>query len=99
LFKSFIKFNVDILKQVSAASCAVQVKYSFPYSYFQLASSYQQPNITKPLKYSLEYHKKKVEGYVFHDHKARREIDNNVTVNDYNIMKNVFENSVCYICN
>jgi hypothetical protein len=26
LIKNFAKFNVDMLKQVSAASCAVQVK-------------------------------------------------------------------------
>jgi hypothetical protein len=36
LIKNFAKFRVDMLKQVSAASCAAQVKYSFPYSQFQL---------------------------------------------------------------
>jgi hypothetical protein len=32
LIKNFAKVNVDMLKQVSDASCAIQVKYSFPYS-------------------------------------------------------------------
>jgi hypothetical protein len=70
-------------KQVSAASCAVQVKYSFPYSQFNMDSSFQTPNITTPFEYNLEYHKKKIEGYKFQDDKAKRDSQNNVSDKDY----------------
>jgi hypothetical protein len=99
LIKNFAKFHVDMLKQVSAASCAVQVKSSFPYSQFQLDSVYQIPSITKPFEYIPEYHKKKVEGYKFQDDKAKRDSKNNVSDKDYKAMKDMFENGVCYICN
>jgi hypothetical protein len=99
LIMNFTKFTVDMLKQVSAASCAVQVKYSFPYSQFQLDFVYQIPNITKPFEYTPEYHKKKVEGYKFQDDKAKRVSKNNVSDKDYKAMKNMFKNDVCYICN
>jgi hypothetical protein len=99
LIKNFAKFHVDMLKQISAPSYAVQVKYSFPYSQFNMDSSFQTPNITKAFEYTLEYHKKKVEGYKFQDEKAKRDSKNNVTEKDYKAMKNMFENDVCYICN
>jgi hypothetical protein len=46
--KNFIKFNIDMLILVSAASCVAQVKYLFHYSQFQLDYSYQTPNINHP---------------------------------------------------
>jgi hypothetical protein len=49
LIKNCAKFHVHMLTQVSAASCAVQVKYSFSYSHFQLDSVYQISNIKKTI--------------------------------------------------
>jgi hypothetical protein len=43
LINNFIKYNVDMLQQVSAASCAVQVKYSFPYRDFDVRDDYNIP--------------------------------------------------------
>jgi hypothetical protein len=99
LIKNFAKFNVNMLKQVSDTSCAVQVKYSFPYSQFNMDSSFQILNITKPFEYNPEYHQKKVEGYKFQDDKAKRDSKNNTTEKDYKAMKDMFKNGVCYICN
>jgi hypothetical protein len=99
LIKNFVKFHVDKLKQVSAVSCAVQVKYSFPYSQFQLDSVFKIPIITKPFEYTPEYNKKKIEGYKFQDDKAKRDSKNNVSEKDYKTMKDMFENGTCYICN
>jgi hypothetical protein len=75
------------------------VKDSFPYSQFQLDSAYQIPNFIKPFEYTPEYHKKKVEGYRFQDDKAKRDSKNNVNEKDYKVMKDMFENGFCYICN
>jgi hypothetical protein len=62
-------------------------------------SSFQMPNITKPFEYTLEYDKKKVEGYKFQDDKAKRDSKNNVSEKNNKVMKDMFENGVYYICN
>jgi hypothetical protein len=97
LIKNFAKFDVDMLKQVSAASCAVQVKYSFPYQKFNVDEEYEISPIKIPVDYTLEYHNKKVENYKHQDVKAGRSAVNNVSEADYEIVKNMFENGVCFI--
>jgi hypothetical protein len=58
LINNFSKYNVNMLKQVSAANCAVQVKYSFPYRNFHVKDEYTTSKIIEPFVNTLEHHKK-----------------------------------------
>jgi hypothetical protein len=99
LINNFIKYNVDMLKQVSAASCAVQVKYSFSYRDFDIRDEYNIPKIIEPFVYILDHHCKNAKDiYIYQDKKARKHFDNNVNKDDYEIVKKYFEQDCCYIC-
>jgi hypothetical protein len=88
-----------MLKQISAARCAIQVKYSYPYRQFNVSVKFKTLKLTISFEYTPEYQKKTVEGNVFQENKARRYINNNVSVKAYNVMKDMFKNGFCYICN
>jgi hypothetical protein len=83
LIKNFAKFDLDILKQVSASNCVIQVKYSFAFQTFNIDDEYEISHIKTPFVYTSEYHKKKVENYKNQDEKAKRDTNGNVSDVDY----------------
>jgi hypothetical protein len=98
LIKRFYQYDVDMLRNVSLSACASQVKYAFAYKEFDMNKDY---NITQKVKnYNLteEGWKKKVEGYINQDKKAKRDCSNNVSINDYTYYKQMFLTEKCYLC-
>ncbi|KAA6382721.1 MAG: hypothetical protein EZS28_021752 [Streblomastix strix] len=115
LIDTFEQFNIDVLHYISIASCAYATKhYStyFPskfnlesdkqtyYSNFDLTADYSNPNPkAKPFELTAGYWKNKCYHYKQQYYKAGRETDKNVTAGDCNQYKQLFETSVCSICN
>jgi hypothetical protein len=63
------QFDVDILKQGSMVICAAHFKYSFPYRQFNVDEEFKTLKMTHHFTETSEYHKKKVEGDLYQDHK------------------------------
>ncbi|KAA6378289.1 MAG: hypothetical protein EZS28_026184, partial [Streblomastix strix] len=114
LIDTFEQFNIDVLHYISIASCAYATKhYSkyFPskfnlesdkqtyYSDFDINADYSNPNSkAKPFVLTVEYWKNKCYLYKQQDYKAGRETEKNVTADDNDYYKKLFETSVCSIC-
>ncbi|KAA6381239.1 MAG: hypothetical protein EZS28_023234 [Streblomastix strix] len=115
LIDTFEQFNIDVLHYISIASCAYATKhYStyFPskfnlesdkqtyYEDFDINTDYSNPNHNaKPFELTAGYWKNKCYHYKQQDYKAGRETEKNVTADDYDYYKRLFETSVCSICN
>ncbi|KAA6374577.1 MAG: hypothetical protein EZS28_029897, partial [Streblomastix strix] len=115
LIDAFEQFNIDVLHYISIASYAYATKhYStyFPskfnlesdkqayYEDFDINADYSNPNPNaKPFELTAGYWKNKCYHYKQQDYKAGRETENNVTADDFNYYKQLFETSVCSICN
>ncbi|KAA6359568.1 MAG: hypothetical protein EZS28_044905 [Streblomastix strix] len=114
LIDTFEQFNIDVLHYISIASCAYATKhYStyFPskfilesdkqtyYSDIDIKADYSNPNPNaKPFVLTAGYWKNKCYHYKQQDYKAGRETEKNVTADDYDYYKRLFETSVCSIC-
>ncbi|KAA6377597.1 MAG: hypothetical protein EZS28_026877 [Streblomastix strix] len=114
LIDTFEQFNIDVLHYISIASCAYATKhYStyFPskfnlendkqtyYSDFDINADYSNPNPkAKPFELTAGYWKNKCYHYKQQDYKAGRETEKNVTADDYDYFKRLFETSACSIC-
>ncbi|KAA6387549.1 MAG: hypothetical protein EZS28_016928, partial [Streblomastix strix] len=114
LIDKFEQFNIDVLHNISIASCAYATKhYStyFPskfnlesdkqtyYSDFDINADYSNPNPNaKPFELTAGYWKNKCYHYKQQDYKAGRETQKNVTADDYSYYKKLFKTSVCSNC-
>ncbi|KAA6375298.1 MAG: hypothetical protein EZS28_029175 [Streblomastix strix] len=114
LIDTFEQFNIDVLHYISIASCAYATKhYStyFPskfnpesdrqtyYEDFDINADYSNLNPkAKPFELTELYWKNKCYHYKQQDYKAGREIDKNITPNDYDYYKRLIETSVRSIC-
>ncbi|KAA6370240.1 MAG: hypothetical protein EZS28_034233 [Streblomastix strix] len=114
LIDTFEQFNIDVLHYISIASCAyATIRYStyFPskfnlesdkqsyYEDFDINADYSNPNPdAKPFELTVGYWKNKCYHYKQQDYKAGRETDKNVTADDNDYYKQLFETSVCSIC-
>ncbi|KAA6362051.1 MAG: hypothetical protein EZS28_042422 [Streblomastix strix] len=115
LIDTFEQFNIDVLHYISIASCTYATKhYStyFPskfnlesdkqqyYEDFDINVDYSNPNPNAKLFIlATGYWKNKCYHYKQQDYKAGRETEKNVTADDYDYYKSLFETSVCSICN
>ncbi|KAA6379505.1 MAG: hypothetical protein EZS28_024968, partial [Streblomastix strix] len=115
LIDTFEQFNIDILHYFSIASCAYATKHYltyFPskfnlesdkqtyYSDFDITADYSNPNPkAKAFELTAGYWKNKCNHYKQQDYKAGIETEKNVTADDYDYNKKLFEKSVCSICN
>ncbi|KAA6403911.1 MAG: hypothetical protein EZS28_000567 [Streblomastix strix] len=114
LFDTFEQFNIDVLHYISIALCVYATKHYLTYfpSKFNLESdkqtyyedfdinadySYPNPN-AKAFILTTGYWKNKCYHYKQQDYKAGRETEKNVTPDDYDYYKRLFETSVCSIC-
>ncbi|KAA6386873.1 MAG: hypothetical protein EZS28_017600, partial [Streblomastix strix] len=114
LIDTFEQLNIDVLHYISIASCAYATKhYStyFPskfnlesdkqtyYSDFNINADYTNPNPNaKFFVLTAGYWKNKCYHYKQQDYKAGRETEKNVTADDYDYYKRLFETSVSQIC-
>ncbi|KAA6383706.1 MAG: hypothetical protein EZS28_020768 [Streblomastix strix] len=114
LIDTFEQFNIDVLHYISIASCAQATKhYSiyFPskfnlesdkqiyYEDFDITADYSNPNSNaKPFVLTAGYWKNKCYHYKQQDYKADRETEKNVTADDYDYYKRLFETQVCSFC-
>ncbi|KAA6401107.1 MAG: hypothetical protein EZS28_003365 [Streblomastix strix] len=114
LIDTFEQFNIDVLHYISIASCAYATKYYstyFPskfnlecdkqtyYFDFDINADYSNPNPkAKLFELTARYWKNKCYQYKQQDYKAGRETEKNVTADDYDYYKRLFETSVCSIC-
>ncbi|KAA6385685.1 MAG: hypothetical protein EZS28_018787 [Streblomastix strix] len=113
LIDTFDQFNINVLYYISIASCAYATKhYStyFPYQFnlesdkqvyyedFDVTADYSNQNPqAKPFVLTEWYWKNKCYNYNQQDYKACRETDKNVTADDYDYYKKLFETSMCSI--
>ncbi|KAA6400656.1 MAG: hypothetical protein EZS28_003821 [Streblomastix strix] len=114
LIDTFEQFNIDVLHYISITSCVYATKhYStyFPskfnleidkqayYEDFDINADYTSPNPNaKPFALTAWYWKNKCYHYKQQDYKAGRETEKNVTADDYDYYKRLFETSICSIC-
>ncbi|KAA6388839.1 MAG: hypothetical protein EZS28_015634 [Streblomastix strix] len=114
IIDTFEQFNIDVLHYISIASCAYATKHYSTYfpSQFNLESDkqdyYEDFDINADFSNSNpqaklfvlteQYWKNKCYIYKQQDYKADRETDKNVTADDYNYQKKLFEISLCSIC-
>ncbi|KAA6395245.1 MAG: hypothetical protein EZS28_009226 [Streblomastix strix] len=108
LINWFYQYNVDILSFMSLAANANAIKYAIAYKDFDLNVNYPQYNQrfqtqgvqqskSKPFVLSQSYWNYKVIGYNIQDKQKHRKTNNNVTINDYEYYKNLFDTSNCVI--
>ncbi|KAA6362970.1 MAG: hypothetical protein EZS28_041503, partial [Streblomastix strix] len=99
LINWFYQYNVDMLSFMSLAANENAIKYAIAYKDFDLNINYpQQQSKSKPFILSQSYWNYKVIGYNIQDKQKHRKTNNNVTINDYEYYKNLFETSQCAIC-
>jgi len=86
-----------MLQQMSLSKCATLCKYRFSYRDFSINGAYELKR--EPL-YKLSYNdwKDRVFQYRKQDEKKGRDFSNNVSTLDYQVVKQMFEEGVCYIC-
>ncbi|KAA6389286.1 MAG: hypothetical protein EZS28_015189 [Streblomastix strix] len=95
----FYQYNVDMLSFMSLAANANAIKYAIAYKDFDLNVNYtQQTTQSKPVILFQSYWNFKVIRYNIQDKQKHRKTNNNVTINDYEYYKNLFETSQCAIC-
>ncbi|KAA6372176.1 MAG: hypothetical protein EZS28_032297 [Streblomastix strix] len=89
------QFNLESDKPVGSGINAKQAYYED----FDINADYSNPNSqTKPFVLSAGYWKNKCYHYKQQDYKAGRETEKNVTADNYDYYKKLFETSVCSIC-
>ncbi|KAA6385124.1 MAG: hypothetical protein EZS28_019350 [Streblomastix strix] len=109
LINWFYQYNVDMLSFMSLAANTNAIKYAIAYKDFDINTNYpQQQGIigdsrlkeykSKPFILFQSYWNSKVIGYGIQDKQKHRKTNNNVTINDYEYYKDLFEHSNCVIC-
>ncbi|KAA6359944.1 MAG: hypothetical protein EZS28_044529, partial [Streblomastix strix] len=92
LINWFYQFNVDMLSFMSLAANANAIKYAIAYKDFHLNVNYpQQSKKSTPFILSQSNWNLKVIGYNIQDKQKHRKTNNNVTINDYDYYKDLFE--------
>jgi hypothetical protein len=97
LINKFHEYAIDMLKNISLSACADQVKFAMAYKDFSVDGDYSRETKTT-FKLSEEYLKKKVDEYRQQDINAKRNVTNNITMEDYEYFRDLIENSTGYIC-
>jgi hypothetical protein len=92
--------KVDMLHNLTLASCAASLKYSYTYKDFDLRNNYSDEKGIKEFQITREWLKMKCDNYNEQDKKAERPIDKNVTVKDFQAVLNLYEsqNFQCAMC-
>ncbi|KAA6371981.1 MAG: hypothetical protein EZS28_032492, partial [Streblomastix strix] len=109
LINWFYQYNLDMFSFMSLAAIANAIKYAIAYKDFDLNVNYpQQTSKSKPFILYQNYWNSKVIGYNIQDKQKHRKTNNNVTINDYEYYKDLFDTSnsnpvvntksVCVIC-
>jgi len=90
------KFDIDTLNYMSLSAFASANMYISCYDNFDINANYPIDNdIT--LTYTLDDHRRKVFSYKKQDEVKGRDTTDNITVNDYKTVYNLFKTQ-CYIC-
>ena len=107
LINDTFKYNIDMLHNLSLSANASQIKYSMMYDEFN--NNYHIPGFLEsiPIKKSnsskfiptLEWFKKKCEGYKQQDIDHKRDVSNNISEKDFEYSKDLISNSTCHWCN
>ncbi|KAA6397781.1 MAG: hypothetical protein EZS28_006695 [Streblomastix strix] len=88
----FYQYNVDMLSLMSLAANANAIKYAIAYKDFDLNVNYpQSQSKSKPFILSQSYWNSKVIGYNIQDKQKHHKTNNNVTINDQDYFKDLFE--------
>ncbi|KAA6402265.1 MAG: hypothetical protein EZS28_002211 [Streblomastix strix] len=88
-----------MLSFMSLAANANAIKYAIAYKDFDLNVNYPQTQSkSKSFTLSQSYQNYKVVGYNIQDKQKHRKTNNNVTINDYEYYKDLFDTSNCVIC-
>jgi len=97
LINFWSKFGIDMLQQLSLSKCADLCKYRFSYKDFSINGAYKLNHETL---YKLSYNvwKERAFQYRKQDKDKGRDVSNNVSALDYQIVRQMFEEGVCYIC-
>ena len=97
LINFWTKFGIDMLQQLSLSKCADLCKYRFSYKDFSINGAYELKR--EPL-YKLSYNdwKERAFQYRKQDKDKGHDISNNVSTLDYQVVKQMFEEGVCFIC-
>ncbi|KAA6355075.1 MAG: hypothetical protein EZS28_049398, partial [Streblomastix strix] len=99
LINWFYQYNVAMLNSISLAANANAIKYAIAYKDFDINTNYpQQSKKSTPFILSQSYWNSKIIGYGIQDKQKHRKTNNNVTINDYNYYKDLFERQGCAIC-
>ena len=101
LISLFWEHKIDMLKSLSLSANASAIKYAKCYDDFDINGDYTNDCNRRDLfTLTKEWFAKKCESYKSQDVKAKRNTSNNLTVEDYNRMKQKLEkcNYKCYIC-
>jgi hypothetical protein len=72
------------------------VKFAMAYKDFSIDGDYSQETKTT-FKVTERYFKKKIDEYRQQDINGKRDISNNITMEDYEYFRDLIENSTCYI--
>ncbi|KAA6379203.1 MAG: hypothetical protein EZS28_025270 [Streblomastix strix] len=98
LIRMMFKYKIDMLSMFSMSQCANAIKYSSAYDDFEMNGNYNVEDTDKPINITMPYWRAKVDSYIEQDQKKNRDISNNVTIDDYEYFKEIFEKQSCYIC-
>ncbi|KAA6372559.1 MAG: hypothetical protein EZS28_031914, partial [Streblomastix strix] len=114
LIDAFEQFYFDVLHNISIASCAYATRHysiyflsqfnlesdkQVYYEDFDITADYSNPNSkAKPFVLTAGFWKNKCYHYKQQDYKVGTETKKNVTVDDYDYYKKLFETSVCSKC-
>jgi len=90
------KFGIDTLNYMSLSAFASANMYISCYDNFDINANYPIDNDTT-LTYTIDDHRRKVFSYKKQDEVKNRDTTDNITVNDYKTVYNLFHTQ-CYIC-
>ncbi|KAA6393776.1 MAG: hypothetical protein EZS28_010695 [Streblomastix strix] len=99
LIKMMFKYKIDMLAMFIMSQCANAIKYSSAYDDFTMNGDYNIEDTDKSINITMPYWTSKVESYIEQDQKKNRDSSKNVTIDDYEYFKELFEKQRCYICN
>ncbi|KAA6355221.1 MAG: hypothetical protein EZS28_049252, partial [Streblomastix strix] len=99
LIELMFKYNVDMLANISMSQRSNAIKYSMAYNGFDINGDYNCESTDKSIEITQNYWRAKVDSYIEQDSKKDRDSSNNVTIDDYDYIKEIFKNQRCHMCN
>jgi hypothetical protein len=96
LINKFREYAIDMLRNISLSACADQVKFAMVYKDFSVDGDYSQETKTT-FKLTEEYFMKKIDEYKQQDN-AKKNVTNNISMEDYEYFRDLIEKSTCYFC-